>query len=109
MLLMKIIKTRIFAKWAKKNDVNEQSLVNAAYEISADNFEANLGGGIIKKRIANKGRGKSSSARTIVAFKRGSHLFYVFGFEKNEKSNISKREEDALKIVARELFAFYRG
>lgn len=103
---MKIIKTKLFAKWAMKNSIDDQLLINAANEIALDIFEANYGGGVIKKRVANKGRGKSGSARTIVAFKKGNHCFYVYGFEKNAKSNISSNEEKAIKIVAKALFAY---
>lgn len=103
---MKIIKTKLFAKWAIKNSIDDQLLINAANEIALDIFEANYGGGVIKKRVANKGRGKSGSARTIVAFKKGNHCFYVYGFEKNAKSNISSNEEKAIKIVAKALFAY---
>lgn len=103
---MKIIKTKLFAKWATKNEVSDELLVTAAREISIDVYEANYGGGVIKKRIASKGRGKSSSTRTIVAFKKGRHCFFVFGFEKNAKSNISLNEEKALKIVAKSLLAY---
>jgi hypothetical protein len=56
---MKIIKTKFFTKWSIKNDISDESLIKAAQEIVEDNDEANYGGGIIKKRIANKGRGKS--------------------------------------------------
>jgi len=103
---MRIIKTKIFAKWASKNEVNNESLFNAAKEIMEGRFEADYGGGVIKKRVANKGRGKSGSARTIVAFKKGHHCFYVYGFEKNEKSNISQNEEKAIKIIAKALFTY---
>ena len=96
---MKIIKTKLFAKWANKNEINDEQLICAAKEIAIDVYEANYGGGIIKKRVANKGRGKSGSARTIVAFKKGHNCFFVFGFEKNDKSNISLNEEKAFKIV----------
>ena len=74
---MKTIKTKLFAKWANKNDVSDQSLLDAAKEIVADNYEANYGGGVIKKRIANKGRGKSGSVRTIVALKSGKNCFFI--------------------------------
>ena len=104
--LMKTIKTKLFAKWANKNDVSDQSLLNAAKEIIVDNYEANYGGGVIKKRVANKGRGKSGSVRTIVAFKKGKDCFFVYGFEKNSKSNISQNEEKAIKVVAKALFAY---
>lgn len=103
---MKIIKTRYFSKWAIKNRVTDESLCLAAKEIAIEIYEVNYGGGIIKKRIANKGRGKSSSTRTIVAFKKGKHCFFVFGFEKNIKSNISSNEEKAFKIIAKSLLAY---
>lgn len=102
---MKTIKTKLFAKWANKNDVSDKSLLEAAKEIAADNYEANYGSGVIKKRVANKGRGKSSSVRTIVAFKSGKDCFFIYGFEKSAKSNISPNEERALKVVAASLYA----
>jgi hypothetical protein len=103
---MKTIKTKVFAKWANKNKVSDESLLCAAKEIAADNYEANYGGGVIKKRIANKGRGKSGSVRSIVAFKSGKNCFFVYGFEKNAKSNIATNEEKAIKILAKSLFAY---
>lgn len=103
---MKTIKTKLFAKWAIKNDVSDKSLLEAAKEIAADNYEANYGGGVIKKRVANKGRGKSSSVRTIVAFKSGKDCFFIYGFEKSAKSNISSNEEKALKVVAASLYVY---
>jgi hypothetical protein len=103
---MRIIKTKLFAKWAIKNQVGDNQLVNAANEIAIDIYETNYGGGVIKKRVANKGRGKSGSVRTIIAFKKGAHCFFIFGFEKNAKSNISSNEERAIKIVAKSLLAY---
>ena len=103
---MKIIKTKLFAKWANKNEVSDESLLYAAKEIAAGNYEVNYGAGVIKKRIANKGRGKSGSVRTIVAFKSGKNCFFVYGFEKNVKSNIAPNEEKAIKILAMSLFAY---
>lgn len=102
---MKIFKTRLFAKWAIKNQVSDESLKTAAKEIAVEIYEANYGGAVIKKRVSNKGRGKSSSTRTIVAFKKGNHCFFVFGFEKNAKGNISSNEEKAFKIIAKSLLA----
>ena len=103
---MKIIKTKLFNKWANKNDVSNKSLMEASKEIAAGHYDANYGSGVIKKRVANKGRGKSSSVRTIVVFKRGKHCFFIYGFEKSAKSNISQNEEKALKVVAAALYAY---
>jgi len=49
--------------------------------------------------VANKGRGKSGSTRTIVAIQKGKHCFFVFGFEKNAKSNISQMKKKLLKLL----------
>ena len=103
---MKTIKTKLFAKWANKNDVSDTSLLDAAKEIVSGSHEANYGGGVIKKRVANKGRGKCSSVRTIVAFKNGNDCFFIYGFEKSAKSNISQNEEKALKVVSASLLAY---
>lgn len=86
--------------------MSDKLLSEAALEIRTENFEANYGGGVIKKRIATKGRGKSGSARTIVAFKKGNNCYFVYGFEKSERENISASEVEAFKMVSKKLFAF---
>ena len=67
-------------------------------------IDANLGGGVYKKRIAAGGRGKSGGARAIVAFKAKNHIFFLFGFLKNEQENIDTKELKALKQFASALF-----
>ena len=66
-------------------------------------LDANLGGGIVKKRIALPGRGKRSSTRTLLATNFRSLWFFVFGFEKNEVENVSEKELAALKMLADDL------
>ncbi len=103
---MRIIKTKKFAKWAIKSKISDIDLIDAAKEIELAIYEANYGGGVLKKRVSNKGRGKSGGARTIVAFKKGNNCYFVFGFEKSDKDNISKPEEKALKLIARTLLSY---
>lgn len=98
---MRIFKTKTFNKWAKKNKVLDDAVVKAALYVSSGIFDASLGGNIFKKRIATKGRGKSSSVRTIIAFKIKKHCFFMFGFEKSAKSSLTEGEERALKLVAK--------
>lgn len=62
--------------------------------------------GLLKKELPTKVEVKSSSVRTIVAFKSGKDCFFVYGFEKNAKSNISKNEEKAIKIIAASLVTY---
>jgi hypothetical protein len=68
-----------------------------------------LGSGLFKKRIARPGQGKRSGFRTLVATNRGDQWFFVFGFPKNERSNIDKNEEEALKKLAIELLSLTPG
>lgn len=57
----------------------------------------------MKKRVPLPGRGKSSSTRTLVATNKGNRWFFVFGFEKNERANVSARELEALQDIASDL------
>jgi hypothetical protein len=78
---------------------------HAVAEMSQGLMDADLGGGVVKKRIAMSGRGKSSGARTLLATNRGSRWFFVFGFEKNERANIASDELDVLQELAKDLLS----
>jgi hypothetical protein len=67
---------------------------------------ADLGGGIIKQRIARPGQGKSGGFRTLIVFRAGSRAIFVHGFAKSEKDNIEKDELVALKRLAAELLGY---
>ncbi len=67
--------------------------------------DADLGGGLLKKRIGRPGQGKRGGFRTLVATNRGGRWVFVYGFPKNERSNIAKDEEDALKKLADHLLS----
>jgi len=66
-------------------------------------IDADLGGCVLKKRVARPGRGKSGGARTLVATNRGDRWFFVFGFEKNVRANVSAKELAALQSLATDL------
>ncbi|OGA49407.1 MAG: hypothetical protein A3G25_09725 [Betaproteobacteria bacterium RIFCSPLOWO2_12_FULL_63_13] len=97
---MAIYKTRWFDRWARKEGLSTRTLCKAVREMQAGLYEADLGGGLLKKRIARPGQGKSGGYRTLVATNRGGKWFFVFGFPKNVRSNIDKDEEEALKKLA---------
>jgi hypothetical protein len=100
-----VYKTKWFDRWAGKQGINAKNLCDAVVEMSAGLYEADLGGGLLKKRIARPGQGKSSGFRTLVATKKGTRWIFVFGFPKNERSNIDKDEEEALKSLAAHLLS----
>ena len=78
-------------------------MISAIREIQEGLFDADLGGGIIKKRVALPGRGKRGSTRTLLATNRDNRWFFVFGFEKNERDNITSKELEALRALAADL------
>jgi hypothetical protein len=63
-------------------------------------YEADLGAGLLKKRIARSRQGKRGGCRTLLATNKGNRWIFVFGFPKNVRSNIDKDEEEALKKLA---------
>ena len=97
---MAIYKTKWFDRWANKQGLSTTALCEAVREMNAGLFEADLGGGLLKKRIARPGQGKSGGFRTLVATNKGDRWIFVFGFPKNERSNIDKDEHEALKKLA---------
>lgn len=102
---MAIYTTRWFDRWARKQGLTKSCLCAAVHEMAAGLYEADLGGGLLKKRIARSGQGKRGGFRTLVATDKGTRWFFVFGFPKNERSNIAKGEEEALKKLAAHLLS----
>jgi len=65
-------------------------------------IDADLGGGLIKQRIARQGRGRSGGYRTIIAYRAKERAVFLYGFAKNERDNIAKDELEDLRLVARD-------
>jgi len=97
---MAVYKARWFARWARKEGLTDVELREAVQEMASGLYEADLGGNLLKKRIARQGQGKSGGFRTLVATNKGGQWFFVYGFAKNERSNIDRDEEAALKKLA---------
>jgi hypothetical protein len=103
--MKRVFKTRYFNRWMRKTALSDHALCLAVAEMASGLIDADLGGGVVKKRVALDGRGKSGGARTLIATNKGSRWFFVFGFEKNERANISDDELAALKETAEILLA----
>lgn len=100
---MSIFATRWFSRWARKQGLRDSALCQAVRAIRAGLYEADLGGNLLKKRVARAGQGKSGGFRTIVATGQGDRWFFVYGFAKSERSNIDDAEEAALKALGNTL------
>jgi hypothetical protein len=101
--MRRTFKTKAFTRWASKAGLTNAALRKAVGEMVQGSIDADLGGGVVKKRVALPGRGKSGGSRTLVATNKGSRWFFVFGFEKNDRDNIDANELAALKKLARDL------
>ena len=98
--MKRILKTRTFNRWLRKTLLPETALLKAIDEMEQGLVDADLGGNIYKKRVALPGRGKSGSTRTLIATNRQNRWFFMFGFEKNDKENITQAELAYLQEVA---------
>ena len=81
-------------------------MLDAAADVAAGRYDADLGGGVFKQRVAHPGAGKSGGFRTVLCFRAGGHAFFIYGFAKNQRANISAREPKALKMLAGELLDY---
>lgn len=105
MHMRRVFKTRHFGRWSRKAGLTDRALCQVVEETAAGLIDAELGGGLVKKHVALPGRGKRGGARTLVATNKGSRWFFVFGFEKNERANVSDEELEALQDLAADLLA----
>ena len=104
--MKRILKTRTFNRWLRKTLLTDTALLKAIDEMEQGLVDADLGGNIYKKRVALPGRGKSGSTRTLIATNRQNRWFFMFGFEKNDKENITQAELAYLQEVA-QIFLSY--
>lgn len=103
---MRIFKNKAFTKWAEKEGLNDDALQIAVDEMERGLIDADLGGHVVKKRVAVGGRGKRGGVRTLLAYKSGDKAFFMYGFAKNARANVSMDELKALKHLAKELMNY---
>lgn len=103
---MRIFINKPFARFARKAGLPDATLREAVERAGRGLVDADLGGGVIKQRIAREGGGKSGGFRTIILFRAGSRAFFVHGFAKSERDNIREDELAAFKLLAARLLAF---
>ena len=102
---MRIFKNAWFTRFARKEKIALQSLLEAVERAEMGLIDAHLGGGVIKQRIARPGQGKSGGYRSVVFYRMGERAFFVFGFSKNAQDNISHEEATQFKNAAKVILA----
>ena len=102
---MRIYQNKVFLRFVNKSGIDNSALCKAIREAEGSLIAADLGGGLIKQRIARPGQGKSGGFRVLIVLMAGVKALFIHGFAKNEESNISRSELSALKKLAAELIA----
>lgn len=98
---MRVFKIRWFARFARSERLDDESLSEAIMRAARGLIDADLGGGLIKQRVARRGRGRSGGYRMIVAYRVKERAVFLYGFAKNERENIEPDELEDLRLVAR--------
>lgn len=102
---MRIFQSRWFQRFARKEGIADEILLEAIARAEAGQIDADLGSEVIKQRIARPGHGKSKGYRTIIFFRRGTKAFFVYGFAKSQRANIDKVEETQFKEAAKHVLS----
>ena len=103
---MRLFKNKWFTRYARHTGIDDAALCQATREVSQGAVDADLGGGVIKQRIARPGSGKSGGFRSIILFKVDALAFFVYGFAKSERSNTEADELKAFRKLASVMLAY---
>ena len=103
---MRVFKNKTFTRFARKERISDDALRKVVQLAENGLIDADLGGGIIKQRMARAGGGKSGGYRTVMIFRAGKRAAFVYGFGKNERDNIAVEELSAFRLLARSLLAY---
>jgi len=101
--MKQVLLTKSFTRWARKIGLTDQAICNAVNEMKQGLIDADLGGHVVKKRVALPGQGKRGGARTLVATQLAERWFFLYGFSKNERASIDKDELKVLQEMAKDL------
>lgn len=96
---MRIFKTKWLVRFARRQRIEDRSLVEAVERASRGLVDADLGGGLIKQRVARPGQGRSGGHRLLIAYRAGERAVFLYGFAKNERDNIDPDELLTLREI----------
>jgi hypothetical protein len=89
---VRLFKLKAFARFQRQEGIADKVLSKAIAGVEKGIIDADLGGGLIKQRVARPGQGKRGGFRTIVAYRRGNRAIFLFGFAKSERGNLNQDE-----------------
>jgi hypothetical protein len=97
---LRIFKTKVFARFARGQRIRDGDLHEAVERADRGSIDADLGGGVIKQRLARKGQGRSGGFRLLLAFRGEDRAVFIHGFAKSERDNIDDKELRTLREIA---------
>jgi len=97
---MRVFKNAWFERFARKQRIADQALLDAVSRAEKGLIDADLGGGVIKQRVARAGQGKSGGFRTIVLYRAAGRAFFVYGFAKSDRASIDEHEQAQFRKAA---------
>lgn len=97
---MRVFKRKALTRWLLAQGVSDVALCQAVREMECGLVDADLGGGLFKKRLAREGFGKRSGYRALVAARLGSRYVWLHAYAKNERSDLRPDELKALRFAA---------
>jgi hypothetical protein len=100
---VRIFKTKALARFTKREAISDESLVAAIESARRGLIDADLGGGLIKQRVARPGQGKRGGFRMLIGF-RPERAIFLFGFAKNERDNIDDKQLTTLREIVASWF-----
>jgi hypothetical protein len=98
--LMHIYKVKAFARFQRHERITDASLAKAVRDATRGLVDADLGGGLIKQRVARRGQGKRGGYRTVIAFRHAQRAVFLLGFAKSEQASIGDDELEELQRLA---------
>lgn len=98
---MRVFKNAWFQRFSRNEKIVDQALCEAVARAGSGLIDADLGGGVIKQRVARPGAGKSGGYRTLLFFRAGDRAVFAFGFAKNDRGNIDDDDVARLKKAAK--------
>jgi hypothetical protein len=96
---MLIFRTKAVARFTRQEGIDDARLKEAIERAESGLIDADLGGGLIKQRVARPGKGKSGGFRMIVAYKAQDRAVFLYGFAKNDRDNISQDQLQTLRAI----------
>ena len=96
---MRLFKTKWFMRYARQERLEDHSLRDAIERAERGLVDADLGGGIIKQRVARTGQGRSGGYRLLIAYRSGKRAVFLYGFAKSEQDNIEADELETIKEI----------